>query len=226
MDAQEVFKRGIESVSFIPKGQWITGVSVGYSQSNQDNYNFLIIEGLNGDTYSFKATPMVMYCFKDNLAVGAKLSYSREMTNMETGTVVIDSDTDYDIDNLYSLSHNFYGTAVLRNYISMGNSKRFGFFYEAQLQFGGGQAKLCNGSGDDYTGTYQRTFNFDIGLAPGVMMFLTNYSALEVNVGVLGFGYTHTKMTTDQIYVANMKSKSANFKVNLFSITFGVAFYL
>ncbi len=58
---QEQFKRDLEQTSFIPKGQWITGVSVGYSQSNQDNYQFFIFEDLSGDTYSFKVTPMAMY---------------------------------------------------------------------------------------------------------------------------------------------------------------------
>ena len=57
-------------------------------------------------------------------------------------------------------------------------------------------------------------------------MFLSNYSALEVNVGVLGFGYTHTRAVTDQIYVSNRNSKHANFKINLFSISFGVMFYI
>lgn len=58
------------------------------------------------------------------------------------------------------------------------------------------------------------------------MVFLNNYSALEVNVGVLGFNYRNTRSVTDQIYVANRTSKHANFKINLFSITFGVAFYI
>ncbi len=53
-----------------------------------------------------------------------------------------------------------------------------------------------------------------------------NYSAIEVNVGVLGFTYTHTDSTTDQIYDARRDGKAANFKINLFSIMFGVAFYL
>lgn len=57
-------------------------------------------------------------------------------------------------------------------------------------------------------------------------MFLNNYSAIEVNVGVLGFGYRHTRSVTDQIYVANRNTKSANFRVNLFSITFGCTFYI
>lgn len=226
VSAQETFKRGLEQISFIPKGQWITGVSVSYSQSNQDNYQFLIVENLSGDTYSFKVSPMLMYCFKDNLAAGGRFAYSRSRTKLESGNVVIDSETNYDVDNLYAISHNYYGTAAFRNYISLGRSMRFGFFNEVQLQFSGGESKICNGSGDDLTGTFERSYGIDVGLAPGMIMFLSNYSAIEVNVGVLGFSYNHTKSTTDQIYVSNRDSKSANFKINLFSISFGVAFYL
>lgn len=85
---------------------------------------------------------------------------------------------------------------------------------------------MCNGRGNALTGTYERSWDIHVGLAPGMVMFLNNYSAIEVNVGVLGFSYTHTKSYTDQIYEAQRRSKSANFKINLFSITFGVAFYL
>lgn len=223
---QEPFKRGLEQISFIPKGQWITGVSVSYSQSSQDNYQFFIIENLNGDAYTFKVSPMVMFAFKDNLAAGGRFAYSRTRMSLDKARVVLDSETDYTVDNLYSINHSYYFTGALRNYISLGHSRRFGMFNELQLQIGGGQSKICSGTGDDFTGTYSRNFSMDLGLAPGIVMFLNNYSAIEVNVGVLGFSYTDSKATTDQIYVANTNSKKANFKINLFSITFGVAFYL
>lgn len=224
--AQEEFKRGLEQYSFVPKGQWITGVSISFSQSNHDNYQFLVLEGIKGDAYSFKVSPMLMYCFKDNLAAGGRFAYQRTLTRVDNAKFVLASDTDYSIDNLYSLSHSYSGMAAFRNYISFGNNKRFGMFNEVQLQIGGSQSKLCNGSGADLTGTYERSFDLDIGLAPGIIMFLNNYSAIEVNVGVLGFSYNNTKSTTDQVYVAHRNNQSANFKINLFSITFGVAFYL
>lgn len=224
--AQQEFKRKIEQVSFVPKGAWIAGVSVSYSQSDQDNYQFLIFENINGDSYTFKVSPTVMFCFKDNLAAGGRLSYQRTRTKLNSGDVVLDSETSYDVDNLYSISHNYSATALFRNYLSLGHSTRFGLFYEIQGQFGGGQSKLSSGTGQDFTGTYQRTFNMNIGVAPGLSVFLNNYSAIEVNVGVLGFNYSHTRSVTDQIYVANRHTSNANFKVNLFSITFGVMFYI
>lgn len=224
--AQQEFRRKLEQVSFVPKGAWIGGVSVSYSQSDQNNYSFLIFEHLNGDTYSFKVSPTVMFCFKDNLAAGGRFSYNRQRTRLNAADIVLASDTEYNIDNLYSISHNYLGTLLFRNYISLGRSTRFGLFNEVQVQLGGGQSKLCSGSGEDLTGTYQTNFQFNVGLAPGLAVFLNNDSALEVNVGVLGFDYRHNHMVTDQIYHANMHTQSANFKINLFSITFGVMFYI
>lgn len=223
---QDTFSRGLEQTTFVPKGQWITGLSVNFTQSNQDNYQFLIVENLKGHTYSFKISPMLMYAFHDNLAAGGRFAYQRSMTRLDRGNVVLDSETGYDIDNLYSVAQNYYAMGAMRYYISLGQNTRFGLFNEMQLQLGGGQSKLVNGTGDDLTGTYEKNFNLNVGLAPGMVMFLSNYSAIEVNVGVLGFGYTHTRATTDRIYVSNRNSKHANFKVNLFSISFGVAFYL
>ncbi|MDE6283454.1 MAG: hypothetical protein K2L97_05645 [Muribaculaceae bacterium] len=224
--AQVEFSRGLEQISFVPKGQWITGVSVSFSQSNQKNYQFFIVENISGDAYTFKVSPMLMYCFKDNLCAGGKMAYTRTRTRLDQARFVIDSESDYSMENLYQISHNYSAMACFRNYISLGHSHRFGFFNEVQLQFGGGESKILNGAGDDLTGTFDKSWNMNIGLAPGMVMFLNNYSALEVNVGVLGFNYSHTTSKTDQIYVARRDSKQANFKINLFSITFGVAFYL
>lgn len=222
----EEFKRDIESVVFVPKGQWITGISVSYSQSNQNKYQFLILENLSGDTYSFKISPSVCYMFRNDMGSGLKFAYQRSLAKLESANIVLGSESEYAADYVYSLSHNYYATAFFRNYFSIGHSKRFGFFNEIQCQLGGGQSKFTKGVSDDVTGAYETNFSLDVGLVPGLCLFLNNYSALEVNVGVLGFSYTATKTLTDRIYVAHRKSKSANFRINLFSITFGVSFYL
>lgn len=222
----EEFKRDIESVVFVPKGQWIFGLSVSYTQSSQDKYQFLILEGISGDTYSFKISPMVMFAVKADLALGGRFSYARSLTKVSNADIVLDSETNYTFDHLYRLSHNYYGAALMRNYFSIGKSKRFGFFNEVSLQMGGGQTKLTTGVGEDLTGTYERNFSLNVGITPGLSIFLNNYSALEVNVGLLGFNYTNTRAVKDQVYVSTRNSKSANFRINLFSITFGATFYL
>ncbi|MDE6278690.1 MAG: hypothetical protein K2M05_01820, partial [Paramuribaculum sp.] len=114
---QEQFARNLEHISFVPKGQWITGLSVNYTQDRQNDYQFLIAEGLNGSTYSFKVSPMVMYAVADNLAVGGRLAYQRNMNNFDSGTIKIDSETTYDIDHLNTLGQNFYAMGAARYYI-------------------------------------------------------------------------------------------------------------
>lgn len=225
-DSIPVFKRQMESTVFIPKGVCAAGVSVNYSQSNQSKYQFLILENISGDTYSFKVSPMVCYFVKDDMGLGGRVAYSRSLTKLENAKFVLDSETDYEIKNLYSLNHNYSAMAIMRNYFSLGKSKRFGFFNELQLEMGGGQSKLSKGAGTDLTGTYERNFHLNVGIAPGMVMFLNNYAAMEVNVGVLGFGLNSVRSVSDQIYVGHRKGESANFRINLFSITFGMTFFL
>ena len=63
-------------------------------------------------------------------------------------------------------------------------------------------------------------------MSPGMVAFINNNVAVEVNVGVLGFKYARTRQVTDQVYVGYRKSSQMNFKVNIFSIALGIAFYI
>ncbi|MDE6145402.1 MAG: hypothetical protein K2O38_02800 [Muribaculaceae bacterium] len=227
VNAQVPFERGIDKpIVFVPKGEWITGVSVSYSAERLDNYSFFILENLKGNGYTFKVSPTLLYAFQNNLAAGGRFSYSRTLAKVDRASLVLASDLGYDINHLFSLSHSYGGTALFRNYISLGQNRRFALFNEIQLQLSGGQSKLATGTGQTLSGTYQKNFSLKVGVTPGVIMMLNNYSAIEVNVGVLGFNYNNIRAITDQIYFANINRNSANFKINLFSITFGCMFYL
>lgn len=225
--AQVPFERGMSKPTvFVPKGEWITGISVSYQAEKMHDYSFLILEGLNGHGYTFKVAPTLLYAFADNLAAGGRGTYSRSLVKVNTASLVLGSDMQYDIDHLYSLSHTYSGSGVFRNYISLGGSNRFGLINEIQLQLSGGQSKLATGAGRTLSGTYQKQFGVSVGVTPGLIMMLSNYSAMEVNIGVLGFNYNYTQAITDQIYFADIHRHSANFKINLFSVTFGCMFYL
>lgn len=223
--AQE-FKRNIEMKTFIPKGQWIVGSSVSYSQYSNDNYQFLVVENLSGEGYSFKVSPVLCYAFKDNLAAGGRFMYSRNYTRLDNIGLHVDEDLNLDISNLYELKHSYSGIAVLRNYINLGSSKRFALYNEVQLELGGSTSRVLNGKGDNLTGVFQTSFDASIGLSPGMVAFINNYTAVEVSIGVLGFNVSKTRQVTDQIYKSNRSSTSANFNINLFSIGLGIAFYL
>ncbi|MGN0207530.1 MAG: hypothetical protein ACI4BC_09820, partial [Muribaculaceae bacterium] len=55
--AQEKTEKVFGNYTFVPKGQWVTGLSASFSQSNNNNYQFLIVENISGNTYSMKVSP-------------------------------------------------------------------------------------------------------------------------------------------------------------------------
>lgn len=222
----ERFDIPYQSVVFVPKGEWITGVSVSYSQQNASDYEFLFLDNIKGETYDFKVSPMVGYAVTNDMVVGGKFAYARSFADLKNAELVVDADPVTSVQDFYSLGHNYYGTAFMRNYFSMGNSRRFGFFSEVQLQLGGGQKKVTSGTGTDLTGSYETNFYINAGVVPGIVIFLNNYSALETTVGILGYNYTHTKAQRNRVYDSERSRSYANFKINLFSVTFGVSFYI
>ena len=223
---EQDFQRKIELTTFVPKGQWIMGSTVSFSEYNQKNYQFLIIDGLNSDGYTFKVTPMLFYAFKDNLAAGAKFSYKRTLMKIDGVTINVDEENQFDVNDLYQLKHTYGGMAVLRNYISIGRSRRFGLYCDIQLEYAGSQSKMISGSGESLTGTFATTKEFNIGAAPGLVAFINNYTAVEVSVGVLGFDFSKTRQVTNQVYVGETSKSSANFRINIFTIGMGITFYL
>ena len=185
---RKVFDRGIQSHTFIPKGQWMVGSTFSYSEHEDDNYKFLVLEKIESTGYTFKVSPFFGYFIRDNVALGGRFSYNR-------------------------------------TYTPIGSSKIFGLFNEARVTYGYGQGKNSSGTDTDYTGTYQTIQNLQIGMAPGLTAFITNFAAVEVSVGVLGFNMKWTDQTTDQIDKGSRRSSSANFKIDLFSINLGMNFY-
>ena len=218
--------RGLKQHTFVPKGQWVVGGTISYSQQSENNYQFLVVEGINGEGYSFNASPMFSYMVADNMGIGGRFSYGRSLMKINSADINLSEDMNFAIGDIYSLSHTYTGMAVLRNYISLGNNMRFGLFNETQLQIGGGQSKLVSGSGDSLTGAYESTFSVGVNLAPGITAFLNNFMAVEVNVGLLGFRYTTTEQITDQVYHGSTNTTTASFQINLFSIGLGLAFYI
>ena len=103
--------------------------------------------------------------------------------------------------------------AIFRNYIPLGDSKRFAIFSETQLEFGGSQSKVANGKGEALTGTYSKSTDLAFGVAPGMVAFINNYTAVEVSIGVLGVNLSKKRQVTNQVETGEQSSTSANFKI-------------
>ena len=212
---------------FIPKGQWIFGGTASYSTHTNTGYQFLVVEGIDSKGYTFKISPMIAYAFHNNMALGGRFIYSRTLLKLDKASINFgdgDSNVNLNVQDYYALQHSYQVAAIWRQYIPLGRNKRFALFNEMSLAGGGTEARFANGS--PVKGTYQTGYTFSLGISPGIIAFATNNMAVEVNVGVMGITFEHTEQVHNQVSVGERNLSQMNFKVNIFSIGLGVAFYL
>ncbi len=220
------YDRGIDikSSTFVEKGTWMVGGSVAYSTHSNKDYQFLIIEDINSNGYRFSVSPTFCYMVRDNMGLGMRFAYGRNLLRVDSASVNIDQ-IGINVKDYYSLSHDFTAMAVWRNYIPLGNSRRFALFNELQLSYGAGQAKLIDNHGTSLIGTYEKSSDVSLGLNPGMMAFVNDHLAIEINVGMLGLKYSHVDQVHNQVDTGERTSTQINFKVNILAIGFGVSYY-
>ncbi len=217
-------ERGLTNLGnlFVPKGQWIAGLGASYSTHDNNAYSFLIIEGINSEGYTVKVTPLVAYALWDNMAIGAKFTYSRAMQRIRNAEIALGGDLA--LDYYYTVQHDYSMGVIWRQYIPLGHNKRFALFNEVQLSFGGGESQFA--MDEPIHGTYQKQFSAALGISPGLIAFATNNLAFEVNIGMMGISYSQAKQVHNQVTSGKRSSSGMNFRINPLAIGLGVSFYL
>lgn len=218
--------REIQKHVFIPKGQWLAGGTISYSEHDENNLNFLVLKDVEGLGYDFKVSPYVGYFFNDNMAAGVRFAYTRSYLDLQNLELNLGEDFNISLDNVYYLEHKYEVGAFLRTYIPVGRSKIFGLFNDCRLTYGYASGKNSTGTGTQYDGTYETSHNLEIGIAPGLTAFVMDWAAVEVSVGVMGFNFKWVDQNTNQIEQGSRRTSSGKFKINLFSINLGMTFYL
>ena len=217
--------REIQKMVFIPKGTWMAGGAVSYSEHDENNLNFLVLKNVEANGYNFSVSPYFGYFFRDNVAFGGRFAYS--LNHLDLGNFELNLGEDFNINlkDIYYLEHKYEASCFLRTYMPIGKSKIFGLFNEARLTYGYGTGKNSTGTGAEFDGSYQTVQNMMIGFAPGLTAFITDYSAVEVSVGVMGFDFKWIDQETTQVEEGRQRVSSGNFKINLFSINIGMTMY-
>lgn len=211
---------------FVPKGQWMLGGQVSWNQWDNENLNYLVIKDINFKGYTFSMGPYLGYFFANNMAAGARFSYNRYFLNLGELDLNLGDDFNIGLKDLYYIQHNYESSAFMRSYLPLGNSKIFGLFGEFQLNYTFSEGKNCTGSGETLSSVYERVHNLEIGIAGGMVVFITNHVAAEVMVNVGGYRVKWGDQNNNNIETGSLTNSGANFRINLFSIKFGASYYL
>ena len=148
--------RGVQEKVFIPKGQWMAGGSVSYSEHEEDNLNFLVLKNVEGKGYNFKVSPYFGYFFADNLAAGFRFAYNRTYLDMPNFELNLGDDLNISLEDLYYLQHKYEASGFFRSYMPIGNSKIFGLFNELRLTYGHSTERILQVRVRSMTGRMRR----------------------------------------------------------------------
>jgi hypothetical protein len=211
--------------AFTQKGKWMVGGTANWSFHDNDNYRFLIANGLTSTGYKLTVSPAFCYMIKDNMGAGVRIGYQRSMLKIDDANVGI-NDISMDIKDYHTLRHKYVIQALLRNYIPIGTSRKIALYNEMQLgcKFGNGKVAMANG--ETYDGSYEDFQTVGLDFCPGIVAFANDHWAVDVNVNMLGLDFGQADQTHNQVKDGNRSVTNINFKINILAIGFGLYYYL
>lgn len=221
------YDRGYEktpSSPFLRKGTWMAGGTARYSQHINDDFNFLVINDINSKGYNISVNPKLLYLFRDNMGVGLRFSYDRSMLDL-TGADLSVSDISMNAKDCYQIQHKYSVHGVYRAYIPLAGAKRIAMFADVLLGGSFKQGKAFNASGAYADGTFTQAYALELAVDPGIIAFLTERLAIELNIGVFGVNYSWNNQIHNQVDNGYTDSTSAGFMVNLLSLGVGLSYY-
>ena len=121
--AQLKFDREIQTGLFVPKGAWLVGTTLSYTELRSTDFKLLVLKDLNGDGYTFKISPFGGYFFADNVAAGLRLAYARSYINLDNLDLDLGDDLNFNVADQNFWDHSFMVSGFLRTYMGLGKVK-------------------------------------------------------------------------------------------------------
>ncbi|MCM1336234.1 MAG: hypothetical protein NC187_04250 [Candidatus Amulumruptor caecigallinarius] len=221
------YDRGLFNYLFMPKGQWMAGLTASYADFDASDVQ--ILDALKdfdfkGEIYSVK--PYVAYVFSNNNTVGLRFTYTHANANLGNLSVDLGDDLSFDIHGVHYSSQSYGASVFYRHYIGLNRSKRFGIFNEIDLGFSSGASEFRRTISDVEHVTRGTTTSANLNFSPGVTVFVMDYISFNVSFGVFGLHMTHEKQVTDDVEDGSRFTSGANFRFNIFNINFGLGVHI
>lgn len=218
------FDRGLFNFLFIPKGMWQVGLTASYgefSTEDLDVLDFISDIDFNGKIFSVK--PYFSYFIKNNMSIGARLSYSRGLANIGSFNLDIDEDMNFNLHDIYYRSETATGSITFTQYLGITRRGRFGVFNEVELALGAGRSDFNRPFNGALKKTHTRTIEVGLNFSPGLCVYIIEPISFNVSFGVFGLHLKNEKQTVDGESLGSRTTSGANFRFNIFNINFGIA---
>ena len=209
----------------VSRGRWTVGGDVAISAHTDDNYSFAVIRQINSSGINVSAAPEVCYFLLDNLGVGARFRYGRQLLNLGSASADLGS-LSLGVTDFNSLNQDFSLDLFGRYYIPVGESRRVAFHVDAGLRGKLGQARISEGHTGETVGSWEQNGSLGLFVQPGITAKIRPNMALFASVGMAGISYGQKDQVHNQVAVGKSSSFSFSYILDLTALKIGLLFFI
>lgn len=221
------YDRGLFNFLFMPKGMWTLGLTASYGKfSTEDLQLFDVLSDVDISAHIFSIKPYVSYAFKSNVSAGLRLEYSNMQGDIHNLNLDIDEDMNFSINDVMYHSESYSASLLLTQYIGLSRRGRFGVFNEVQLSFSGGTSDFNRPYDSVLRCTHTKFFDTRLTYSPGLCVFVMKNVSCNLSFGVFGFYIRKENQTVNGVKSGSRVNSGANFRFNIFNISFGLAVHI
>lgn len=221
------YDRGLFNFLFIPKNTWHFGVTASYGEFSTSDLQMLdLVSDVDLGAHTFSIKPYVSYFIKNNLSVGVRMDYTRSNANIDSFKLDIDEDMNFNLHDIMYRSESYRAAIFMQQYMGITRRGRFGIYNEVELSFASGNSDFNRPYNGELRKTHTTNMEARLTFSPGVCVFVMENVSFNVSFGVFGFHLKNEKQTVDGVENGNRFTSGANFKINLFNLSFGIGVHI
>lgn len=201
------------------KGYVFLGATGGASLRESENENALVftIKEQQKTGYNFLVTGG--YFVKPTLALGGAIRYD------ESRITKVTEDADGITANIQEAGSIITSSAYAKFFIPLTPNKRFNLFSIAGVGWVADRYTVENFSQNILTRTYTNKNTIQLGLSPGIQVFVVDGFATEVGVNVAGFSGSRKNVTVNGVAESAVNTFDLDLQLNILSLNISFYYY-
>ena len=214
--------REINKLKFAYKGEVMMGLTASYGTLSSDDTDFMIIlDNINADGTIASVRPFAGYFYRDNRFGYTHVDGTLNNMRFDMGE---SNDISTEIPYVNLLSDNYSFGLFHRSYAGLDPKGRFGLFAEFELSFSTGNTQFAYETSGQIKRTYSDNTQLKLGFNPGAAVYIFPNVCATLSFGLGGTSVTQKEADGNKI--GTRQSSNMKFKLNIFSINFGMTIHL
>lgn len=208
-----------EEKSPLRKGVVFAGFSGGASLRESENENALVVTIQDQSKKGYNLIFSGGYMLKPEFAVGAAMRFDQSRLSKTT----VDADG---ITSKVKEAGSILTTAVyVKNFIPLSANKRINLYNIAGIAWVADRNTSENLSQDVLTRTYTSKNALQLGISPGIQVFVVDGFATEVGVNVAGFSAAQKEVSVNGVDDSSVNTFDLDLRVNILSLSISFYYY-